>query len=121
MSFQTQLIKLRKRANLKQLELAEQMNVKQYVISSWETGRSEPNIEQIIKLSNILNAPSDYLLDNPIIKVYSEEEFINMTRHFELDNEDDLSNELINLYQKLDEQKKKDLLQLVKSITNLSN
>lgn len=121
MSFQTQLVKLRKRANLKQLELAEKMDVKQYVISSWETSRSEPNIDQIIKLANILNVPTDYLLDNSIIKVESEEQFINMTKHFELDNEDDLSNQLIKLFKQLDEEKKKDLLQLVKSVTSLSN
>ena len=44
MSFNEQLTKLRKRNNITQIELANLMNVKQYVISSWETGRSEPNI-----------------------------------------------------------------------------
>ena len=43
MSFNEQLTKLRKRNNITQIELANLMNVKQYVISSWETGRSEPN------------------------------------------------------------------------------
>ena len=67
MSFNEQLTKLRKRNNITQIELANLMNVKQYVISSWETGRSEPNISQIIKLSDIFKIPTDYLLDRPII------------------------------------------------------
>ena len=49
---QTQADELRsKRKNISQDELAGELNVKQYVISSWEIGRSEPNIEQIKFLS----------------------------------------------------------------------
>ena len=52
MAFKDSLKKLRVRNNLSQTELAEKLNVKQYVISSWEIGRSEPSINQLISLSN---------------------------------------------------------------------
>ena len=44
MAFKDSLEKLRIRNNLSQIELADKLNVKQYVISSWENGRSEPSI-----------------------------------------------------------------------------
>ena len=120
MAFKDSLKKLRVRNNLSQIELAEKLNVKQYVISSWEIGRSEPNIEQIIKLSEILKVPTDYLLGKNVILTSSKEEFQTVTNHFKQDSEDEMLNELISLYSSISNEKKKDLLQLVKSLTNLS-
>ena len=48
MSFNEQLTKLRKRNNITQIELANLMNVKQYVISSWETGDYSRFFEPLI-------------------------------------------------------------------------
>ena len=62
MTFGETLKRLRQRNNISQDELAKKLNVKQYVISSWEIGRSEPNIEQIKFLSTYFNVPTDYLL-----------------------------------------------------------
>ena len=73
MSFGSQLTKLRKRKNMTQIDLANLMDVKQYVVSSWEIGRSEPNISQIIKLSDIFCVPTDYLLDKNEHYPYSDE------------------------------------------------
>ena len=120
MSFGENLKKLRKRVNLSQNELANLLGINQYNISFWEIGRSEPNIEQIIKLSEILNVPTDYLLGKDIILTTSQEEFQTVVNHFKQDIEDEMLNELINLYSSISNEKKKDLLQLVKSLTNLS-
>ena len=120
MSFGENLKKLRKRANLSQTELAKLLEINQYNISFWEIGRSEPNIEQLIKLSNILNVPTDYLLGKDVILTSSEEEFQTVTNHFMQDIEDEMLTELISLYSSITSEKKKDLLQLVKSLTNLS-
>ena len=79
MAFKDSLKKLRVRNNLSQIELAEKLNVKQYVISSWEIGRSEPSINQIVELSNIFKIPTDYLLDKDVVIVSSEEEFTIIT------------------------------------------
>ena len=94
--------------------------INQYNISFWEIGRSEPNIEQIIKISEILKVPTDYLLGKDVILTSSEEEFQTVTNHFKQDIEDEMLNELISLYSSISNEKKKDLLQLVKSLTNLS-
>ena len=120
MSFGENLKKLRRRANLSQNELASLLGINQYNISFWEIGRSEPNIEQIIKLSEILNVPTDYLLGKSIILTSTNEEFQTVVNHFKQDIEDEMLNELINLYSSISNEKKKDLLQLVKSLTNLS-
>ena len=120
MSFGENLKKLRKRANLSQTELAKQLQINQYNISFWEIGRSEPNIEQIIKLSEILHVPTDYLLGKDVIIANNEEEFHTITKHFQQDIEDEMLNDLISLYSSIPNEKKKDLLQLVKSLTNLS-
>ena len=119
MSFGENLKKLRKRANLSQNELANLLGINQYNISFWEIGRSEPNIEQLIKLSEILNVPIDYLLGKDVILTSNEEEFQTVTNHFIQDIEDEMLNELISLYSSISNEKKKDLLQLVKSLTNL--
>ena len=94
--------------------------INQYNISFWEISRSEPNIEQIIKISEILKVPTDYLLGKDVILTSSEEEFQTVTNHFKQDIEDEMLNELISLYSSISNEKKKDLFQLVKSITNLS-
>ena len=120
MSFSENLKKLRKRANLSQNELASLLGVNQYNISFWEIGRSEPNIEQIIQISEILKIPTDYLLGKNVILTSSIEEFQTVTNHFKQDIEDEMLNELISLYSSISNEKKKDLLQLVKSLTNLS-
>ena len=120
MSFGENLKKLRKRANFSQTELAKLLDINQYNISFWEIGRSEPNIEQLIKLSEILNVPTDYLLGKDIILTSNDKEFKTVTKHFIQDIEDDMLQELINLYSSISNEKKKDLLQLVKSLTNLS-
>lgn len=48
--------------NLKQIELAEKMNVTKSVISDWVNGRSQPNAEKLLKLSEILEISIDMLV-----------------------------------------------------------
>ncbi len=107
--------KLRKRANLSQLELAKLMNVKQYNISYWEINRSEPSAAQLVKLSEIFKVPVDYILGNNIIKSINENEFKTVVQNFELDIEDDLLKEIIKIFNELDIHTKKELLQTIKS------
>ena len=89
MAFKDSLKKLRIRNNLSQIELADKLNVKQYVISSWEIGRSEPSINQIIELANIFKIPTDYLLDKELIMVSSENEFNIVTKEMANDSIDE--------------------------------
>ena len=102
MAFCNQLKKLRKRNNIKQVELANILGVKQYVISGWETSRSEPSISQICKLAEIFEVPIDYLLDTHTIRVSDNDDFKKVERNIKMDIEDkfvvEFQNIIANLY-----------------------
>ena len=115
MGFKEQLTKLRKRNNMTQTDLAKLMDVKQYVISSWEIGRSEPTISQLKMLSNIFKISVDYLLDKEFIGSCNEEEFINAIKNVKMDAEDEFLNEVIKECGKLSEDKKKKMLNIIKA------
>ena len=119
MSFNEQLTKLRKRNNITQIELADLMNVKQYVISSWETGRSEPNISQIIKLSDIFKIPTDYLLDRPIIIASSENDFNKVIENINKDIKDNFTKDLIKVLEDIPNNRKEKIINIVKEIKEL--
>lgn len=53
---------LRKEKGLSQTQLAIMLFVSQDTVSLWECGKSYPDIENIIKLTQIFNVTSDYLL-----------------------------------------------------------
>lgn len=66
MIFADKLIKLRKKNGWSQEELAEQMNVTRQSVSKWEGAQSVPDIEKMIKLSNLFEVSIDYLLKDEI-------------------------------------------------------
>lgn len=53
---------LRKNRNITQENLAEYLGVNQKVISHYETGRNEPDINTLIKLADYFNCSVDYLI-----------------------------------------------------------
>ena len=55
---------LREELGISQKELAEKMQVSPTNIYNYETGRTEPSIEVLLKLSKILNTSVDYLIGN---------------------------------------------------------
>lgn len=66
MIFADKLINLRKKAGWSQEELAEQMNVTRQSVSKWEGAQSVPDLEKIIRLSNLFGVSTDYLLKDEI-------------------------------------------------------
>lgn len=67
MTFFTDKLKaLRKEKKLTQKELAEKIGIKQNSYSDWETGKNEPNLENIVKLSKILDTTTDELLGRKV-------------------------------------------------------
>ncbi len=66
MIFADKLINLRKKAGWTQEELAEQMNVTRQSVSKWEGAQSVPDLEKIIRLSNLFGVSTDYLLKDEI-------------------------------------------------------
>lgn len=62
--FGENLKEMRKNAGIKQYRLAMAMNVTQQTVSSWEAGRTEPNMGQIEQLCKILGCNMSDLLRN---------------------------------------------------------
>lgn len=62
MIFADKLIQLRKKAGWSQEELAEQMNVTRQSVSKWEGAQSVPDLGKMIRLSELFNVSTDYLL-----------------------------------------------------------
>ena len=62
MIFADKIIQLRKESNWSQEELASQLGVSRQSISKWESGSSLPDLDKIIKLSQIFDVSTDYLL-----------------------------------------------------------
>lgn len=62
MNLGNRITKLRKNKNLTQDSLAEKLFVTNKTISSWESNRTEPSLETIIKLSEILECSASYLI-----------------------------------------------------------
>ena len=119
MTFGETLKRLRQRNNISQDELARKLNVKQYVISSWEIERSEPNIEQIKFLSTYFNVPTDYLLGKDVILVNDEKEFEIVTNHFKQDVNDDVISEIVKLLEELNERDKNKIAKIIKDTIEL--
>lgn len=66
MIFADKLIQLRKKAGWSQEELAEQLNVTRQSVSKWEGAQSIPDLEKIIRLSELFGVSTDYLLKEQI-------------------------------------------------------
>lgn len=52
----------RERLNISQDELAQRMNMTRQAISKWETGKSYPDIEKLLKLTEVFNLSLDELV-----------------------------------------------------------
>lgn len=66
MIFAEKLILLRKKAGWSQEELAEQMNVTRQSVSKWEGAQSVPDLEKMVRLSELFGVSTDYLLKDEI-------------------------------------------------------
>lgn len=69
---------IREKNKISQIRLSIELEVSQETISSYETGKAFPTCENLIKLSNIFNTSTDYLLDltdisTPINKISNKE------------------------------------------------
>lgn len=62
MIFADKLIQLRKKAGWSQEELAEQMNVTRQSVSKWEQAQAVPDLEKMIRLSELFGVSMDYLV-----------------------------------------------------------
>ena len=56
------MIKLRKRVNLTQEQLAEKYDVSRQAVAKWENGESIPDIYKIIQIAELFNVSLDFLI-----------------------------------------------------------
>lgn len=66
MIFANKLIQLRKKAGWSQEELAGQMNVTRQSVSKWEGAQAVPDLEKVLRLSELFGVSTDYLLKDEI-------------------------------------------------------
>lgn len=66
MIFADKLIQLRKKSGWSQEELAGQMGVTRQSVSKWESAQSIPDLEKIIRLSELFGVSLDYLLKDEL-------------------------------------------------------
>lgn len=76
MDFMKRLYELREKANLKQTELAEKVELKSGAISKYEKGLTQPNMDTLIKFAELFHVSTDYLLGiSSIPNPYTTENF----------------------------------------------
>lgn len=63
------IMKLRKQNGWSQEELAMQLGVSRQSVSKWESGTSIPDLERIIKLSQIFGVSTDYLIKDETVSL----------------------------------------------------
>lgn len=60
------IITLRKRMNWSQEELAEKLDISRQSVSKWEVGATIPDLDKILKMSELFGVSTDYLLKDEI-------------------------------------------------------
>ena len=60
--FRIRFKELRNENNVTQQELGKVLGVTKMAISHWESGHSEPSIQQIIEIARFFDVTTDYLL-----------------------------------------------------------
>ncbi|MDY3361222.1 MAG: helix-turn-helix domain-containing protein [Clostridium celatum] len=73
MNFGNNLKTLREQKNITQLELANILGVTTRTIQNYESGKREPNIETLEKLSNYFEVQIDYLIGRSTYKRFNSE------------------------------------------------
>lgn len=60
------IIALRKRMGWSQEELAEKLNISRQSVSKWEVGATIPDLDKILKMSEVFGVSTDYLLKDEL-------------------------------------------------------
>ena len=74
MTLGQRLQKARKESGLSQEELAEQLGVSRQAVSKWENDSGYPEMEKMIRLSQIYQVSLDYLVGNGQEQEHANEE-----------------------------------------------
>ena len=71
MKLAEKIMALRKQRGWSQEELAQQLSVSRQSVSKWESGASVPDLDKILKMSEIFDVSTDALLrETQYLKIY---------------------------------------------------
>lgn len=96
------ITELRKEKHLNQIGLAMKLNISQYMVSAYETGRHQPSIDTLIQMSNIFGVSVDYIIGNTDIRTPVEK--------FLKDGLTSNEIELLDIFKELDNEKQQKAL-----------
>lgn len=114
--FDERLKLLRKKCGYTQVSLAETLGVSKGTVAMWETGKRTPDFETLIRLSDLFDVRTDYILgkSNDSSSAKLSDDDIEQLGRWELES---IYTDLMKLYLSLDSFGQKDVENLIKSET----
>lgn len=112
--FDERLKSLRKKCGYTQVSLAETLGVSKGTVAMWETGKRTPDFETLIRLSDLFDVRTDYILgkSNDSSSAKLSDDDIEQLERWELES---VYTDLMKLYLSLDSFGQKDVENLIKS------
>ena len=112
--FDERLKSLRKKCGYTQVSLAETLGVSKGTVAMWETGKRTPDFETLIRLSDLFDVRTDYILgkSNDSSSAKLSDDDIEQLGRWELES---VYTDLMTLYLSLDSFGQKDVENLIKS------
>lgn len=112
--FDERLKLLRKKCGYTQVSLAETLGVSKGTVAMWETGKRTPDFETLIRLSDLFDVRTDYILgkSNNSSSAKLSDDDIEQLGRWELES---VYTDLMKLYLSLDSFGQKDVENLIKS------
>lgn len=112
--FDERLKLLRKKCGYTQVSLAETLSISKGTVAMWETGKRTPDFETLIRLSDLFDVRTDYILgkSNDSSSAKLSDDDIEQLGRWELES---VYTDLMKLYLSLDSFGQKDVENLIKS------
>ena len=112
--FDERLKSLRKKCGYTQVSLAETLGVSKGTVAMWETGKRTPDFETLIRLSDLFDVRTDYILgkSNDSSSAKLSDDDIEQLGRWALES---VYTDLMKLYLSLDSFGQKDVENLIKS------
>jgi len=110
MTLGDKLKSLRENLDLRQIEVASQLNILQATLSNYEVNAREPDYATLVQLANFYNVNIDYLLGNTSIK----SSWKDIEKTVSIDGEDFSSSQITDMLIHLPERDKKYIVSLLK-------
>ena len=112
--FDERLKSLRKKCGYTQVSLAETLGVSKGTVAMWETGKRTPDFETLIRLSDLFDVRTDYILgkSNDSSSAKLSDDDIEQLGRWERES---VYTDLMKLYLSLDSFGQKDVENLIKS------